>query len=715
MPSTIFSGSKVKTLKDTLNLNGGADVISSTTDPTSSAVNAAAGSLLLNTTSGKLYRKNDSGSTTNWTEVGAGGTGKNYITLGTFDNAATTGWSLASSTLDATSKLPNQASGSWGAAAGTLAISTVGAGSQLAGNYSLSLASSAASTAGNMLVSNALTLDLEAQASIQTFSFFYKIASGATNVNLSGTSSNSIAVAIYDVTNGAWIDPAGRYNVVQSSGVGKASGTFQVPANCTSVRLAVYFPNASSGAFQILLDDFVLGPQVVQYGAPVTDWQSYTPVWSSNGGTQPNLINGTILGRYRRVGDSIEAQVYLSMGSTTTFGNGTSFRFSFPTQHPLDLTKVTGSSFQSIGGGAGYDSSTNLTYVFDAQVGSGTTTSFVLIADSSNNVAFNTPFTWANADLITASVVYPAAGLSSSVQMSNDTDTRVNAVYATAGANQALSVSGTYYQIQINTIVSDTNAAFSTGSYQYVIPVSGFWQFTAGVEFAVNASGIRYVQIRKNGSAIKAVSNPSISGDNCAVQLSAIAVQCNAGDIIQVWAAQTSGGSLNALGNFSTFLMGSRLSGPSTIAASETVRAYYTAPGGQSIANNDTTQTVNFSTKVYDSHNAVTTGAAWKFTAPISGAYHVSASTLADPTAGWDATEVWTNRLYDSAGNILVGLGALNAQTTYSGIVNGRGSATIYLNAGDWIQLRVFQNNGAAVAIRADTPNNFIAIFRVGN
>ena len=298
--STIFAGQKIKTLKSTLNLNGGADVISSTTDPTSSAVNAAAGSLLLNTTSGKLYRKNDAGSTTNWTEVGAGGTGKNYITQGTFDNAATTGWSLASSTLDATSKLPNQASGSWGAAAGTLAISTVGAGSQLAGNYSLSLASSAASTAGNMLVSDALTLDLEAQASIQTFSFFYKIASGSANINLSGTSSNSIGVAIYDVTSGAWIDPAGRYNIVQSSGVGKASGTFQVPANCTSVRLAVYFPNASSGAFTVYLDDFVLGPQVVQYGAPVTDWQSYTPTL---GGV------GTAAGvsfKYRRIGDTIQ-------------------------------------------------------------------------------------------------------------------------------------------------------------------------------------------------------------------------------------------------------------------------------------------------------------------------------------------------------------------------------------------------------------------------
>lgn len=68
--SVIFAGSKVKALKSILNLNGGADVISSTTDPTSVATAGLPGSILLNTSNGKLYKKNDSGTTTNWTEIG---------------------------------------------------------------------------------------------------------------------------------------------------------------------------------------------------------------------------------------------------------------------------------------------------------------------------------------------------------------------------------------------------------------------------------------------------------------------------------------------------------------------------------------------------------------------------------------------------------------------------------------------------------------------
>jgi hypothetical protein len=79
MPASIFSGSTVKFLKKILDLNGGAQIISSTTNPSSTAVSAPAGSLLLNETSGSLYRKTDAGSSTNWTLVGSGGT-TNYIT-----------------------------------------------------------------------------------------------------------------------------------------------------------------------------------------------------------------------------------------------------------------------------------------------------------------------------------------------------------------------------------------------------------------------------------------------------------------------------------------------------------------------------------------------------------------------------------------------------------------------------------------------------------
>lgn len=69
----IWFGSKVKSLKSILSLNGGAELHSGTVDPTSVAVDATKGSLYLNTSNGFLYRKTDAGSTTNWSDLSAGG------------------------------------------------------------------------------------------------------------------------------------------------------------------------------------------------------------------------------------------------------------------------------------------------------------------------------------------------------------------------------------------------------------------------------------------------------------------------------------------------------------------------------------------------------------------------------------------------------------------------------------------------------------------
>jgi hypothetical protein len=51
-------------------------------------------------------------------------------------------------------------------------------------------------------------------------------------------------------------------------------------------------------------------------------WTNYTPTWSSSG-TQPVLNNGSIAGRYVRIGDTVIYLGKLLAGSTTTFGTGT--------------------------------------------------------------------------------------------------------------------------------------------------------------------------------------------------------------------------------------------------------------------------------------------------------------------------------------------------------------------------------------------------------
>ena len=604
MPATIFNGAKVKALKETLSLNGASDIISSSTDPSVVAVDAPVGSLLLNNSSGKLYKKLDAGSSTNWQEVGAGAGGKNYIAKGAFDTPSTSGWSLTHSTLDATSKLPNQASGSWTAATGTLSITTVGAGSQLSLlPYSLSLVSSAATTAGDMLITDALTLDQEAQASVQTFSFFYKVASGGTNLTLSGTSTNSLAVAIYDVTNGAWIDPAGRYNVVQVSGVAKCAGTFQVPSNCTSVRLAVYFPNASAGAATVYLDDFYLGPQVVQYGAPVTDWESFIPTGTWN-------TNVTYTGYKRRVGGNLELNLRVLCSAAP---NNVQLTFNLPSGLVPDSSKLVLATNKV---GYGYTEDAGLTsYVVDVLIANGGTTILPVAINVAGTYAADAgltgiqPFSFGAGDFVQIFASIPILGWSSSVQMSNDTDTRVVATGVRASATISVTAGN---PIIFQAIDFDRTGSYSASTGQFTVPVAGVYEMSA-VGF-LTVAGTSNIRPYKNGSPTQGGYIVAFNGG--APVSGSYLVDCKAGDVLTFVSDATTTLSTNSV----AFVK--RLSGPSAIAASETVAASYWLPANQSAG---PTTPINFSSKQFDSHGAVTTGAAWRFTAPIAGTYNVSA------------------------------------------------------------------------------------------
>lgn len=73
--SVIFSGLSVLGLKSNLDLNGAAQVLTGTVDPSAVATTAQKGSLYLNTSSSNVYRKTDNGSSTNWTLFATGGQG----------------------------------------------------------------------------------------------------------------------------------------------------------------------------------------------------------------------------------------------------------------------------------------------------------------------------------------------------------------------------------------------------------------------------------------------------------------------------------------------------------------------------------------------------------------------------------------------------------------------------------------------------------------
>lgn len=210
--------------------------------------------------------------------TGGGGAGaKNYLSSvttsqsnvpntgnGNFELASTMGWSLAKTSLSgslyptslASAGTPFSSTSGGSAVHGTLSFGTVSSG-QLDGLYSGSLADTAAGEAGDMIISDAFYIDNSDKSKILYFSFNYKEVAGT--LNLSGTSANSFAVYIYDVTNAAWIQPVGVYNMVRGQGSGVCAGSFQTTSNSIRYQIAVVEINAVGGAFTAYFDDFFVG------------------------------------------------------------------------------------------------------------------------------------------------------------------------------------------------------------------------------------------------------------------------------------------------------------------------------------------------------------------------------------------------------------------------------------------------------------------------
>lgn len=126
-------------------------------------------------------------------------------------------------------------------------------------------------------------------------------------------------------------------------------------------------------------------------------WTSYTPAWTSSG-TAPVLGNGTISGKYRRLGKTVEARVTLTMGSTTTFGTG-AYLLSLPVAAVSVAPRAIGAAWFLDFGTAAKEG----TAPVDG------TLSVVALSASGAQVTSTSPHTWAVNDEISFSITYDVA------------------------------------------------------------------------------------------------------------------------------------------------------------------------------------------------------------------------------------------------------------------------------------------------------------------
>jgi len=137
-------------------------------------------------------------------------------------------------------------------------------------------------------------------------------------------------------------------------------------------------------------------------------WTSYTPTWTSAGGTNPTLGNGTITGKYKQRGKVVDVRITLTVGSTSTIGTGI-YLFSLPVNNAT--TEISGIDSH----GWLLDTSTGLYYHIFCDSASSAGTIVVRLAVTTgtwatlDTVQHNTPMTFATGDFLGISLSYEAA------------------------------------------------------------------------------------------------------------------------------------------------------------------------------------------------------------------------------------------------------------------------------------------------------------------
>ena len=637
---------------------------------------------------------------------------KNYVTNWNAEGGVTTGWSTyadaaGTKPVDCTGGTPNS---TWAASSSSAIHDS---------NNFLATLNTGATRQGEG-VSYAFTVDSGDAPAMMSIKFFYKVAGGTfaagNDADRTSAGDSDFTVWIYDVTNGTLIQPFTYRLYSNSTTVAEPFvSNFQTNSNSTSYRLCIHkgTPTSVSGtAITVRFDDFEISRSNIALNTPISDWTSWTPTGSW-------VSNSTYTGLKRRVGSDNEYKVNIALTGAPTSANLT---VNLPSGETIDTTKLVNSTPNAdltLGSGTAVD---NGSAEYQLAIGYNSTTSVQLRAlDTATSylkdvgpVTATVPATWGNTDWVVMQFKVPIAGQSSNSQVSDGWDARQVATLVNRVTSSQTISGASDVKIQWNNKVSDLTASFdSTTNYRFTVPSSGVYRFSGNIAISAAASSVNvYAYLYKNGSPVRtlgtAISSTTLTysiplnGQDTAV----------AGDYYEVFVNPASV-SMNVLSsatiNGGSHLSIEKLSSPQTMSATEVVSAFYTVDGsGQSMTS---TAVIQYNSKVHDTHSAVTTGASWKFTAPIAGFYSVFARAFsANNTSGSPQMSFRKNGvvLLRSQPTAIFSGGASIASNQMVQDVN----TTIWLNAGDYIDYYI---NSAATAgtIYTATTDSWIKIDKI--
>lgn len=534
------------------------------------------------------------------------------------------------------------------------------------------------------------TLPLEFRSKVLQIQVPYIINSGTFTAG-SASIDSDLTVWIYDVTNSVLIQPT-TYKLFSNSSTTPNTlfSNFQSSASGSSYRLILHCSTTSASAYTVKFDDIKVTPTTYSYGTLITDWINAGPTNITATTTAPTKSNNIVADymMYRRVGNNAEIVMYYEQSSTsgTAAGSG-DYLFNLPPGLVIDTNIIKASSAYTGAGAVEAGAIIGTSSVKEPAVNN--STGFVQVYSSTAVRAIGRatgalgtfgsgwfPITTAANKNFWLSFSVPIVGWSAQTQSSDVNDQRI--VTFKASGDPASASSGN--PVIFPTTTYDSHAGYNSTTGRYTIPVTGVYRISGYITSA--NTGVE-LSVYKNASADTKVGATDSNGE-CTYNGS---LQCNAGDIIDIRPNNT----LDA-GAGSTFCI-EKVANPASITSTETIAARYTIPSGKTTSS---TQPIDASTKVIDTHNAVTTGSSWKFTAPVRGIYQVTVGVYYG--AGASDTYIYKNGSQD----------AWLCQPFSSTGANG--SAIIQLNGGDYIDVRA----ASAVTTNAAPNSPHISIFKIG-
>jgi hypothetical protein len=637
---------------------------------------------------------------TNWVPGSSSGQGDvNFITNFDFE-VDTAGYSLYK---DAVQSRPQDGSGGTPSGGLTIIRST---SSPLNKTASLLVSKNNTNCQGEGF-SNTFNIDSMYKAKAVTIEMEYIVASGTFTAG-SSTQDSDLIVYIYDVTNSILIEPSSIKFLSNNTTLSDTfRATFQTSATGSQYRLIWHVATSSAATWAIKFDEVKVSPSKYIYGTPITDWQTFTPTgtWTTN---------STYTGRYRRIGDSAEFNMAVSLAGAP---NAAVLAFNMPAGLVIDSTKlaITTSGEVVLGHAAINDTAVNY-LIGSVRYINSTVVDIVYGVDSiagsvnpitASQITNTLPFTFGSGDKVFISFKAPILGWSSSVQMSDQADTRSISARYTATNSQSINNTAEVVVI-LPTRDFDTHSAYNTSSGVFTSPMVGKYKVNASLVFtsaAYAAGNQRYVVAYKNNSphslldlrVVEAAVTGSLSLSGSTL------IDLNIGDTVDLRVFNNRTGGATTLSSALTHNAVSfeRLSGNQAIAASEKIYAEYTNPNTQSISTNTI---LNYSTKIEDSHNAVTTGASWSFKAPRADIYDIEAAFQF--TAQGAGVQKVLN-IFKNGTVYRVIHTDRNASASADDQI-GRGGTSIKLNTGETIDIR--GTIGTTSSLSGTTTFNWITI-----